>query len=83
MAATKETQLDYFIDVVMRQYCRATEECEVLYEEARDMRECLSILFQENADLRFRLQEAGFEVPVSNFVSAEDAAAISDQQLFG
>ena len=83
MAATKETQLDYFMDVVLRNYCRAAEECEVLYEEMKDMRECLMILFQENADLRFRLKEAGIEAPISNFVTAEEAAAISDQEMFG
>lgn len=81
MAATKEDQLDYFIDVVVRNYCRASEECEVLYGEIQDMRECLSILFQENADLRFRMKEAGLETPVSNFVTAEQAAEISDRDM--
>ena len=80
MPVTKDTQLDYFMDVVLRNYCRAAEECEIVYEEMADLRNCLSILFQENADLRFRLKEAGLEVPLSNFVSAEELAE-SDQNL--
>lgn len=74
MPVTKDTQLDYFMDVVLRNYCRAAEECEIVYEEMAGLRECLSILFQENSDLRFRLKESGIEVPLSNFVSAEELA---------
>jgi hypothetical protein len=82
MPVTKDTQLDYFMDVVLRNYCRAAEECEFLYEEAEDLRNCLSILFQENADLRFRLTEAGLDVPPSSFVTAEEAAAqLHDRDL--
>lgn len=81
MPVKNETQLDYFMDVVLRQYCRASEECEVLYGEMQDMRNCLSILFQENADLRFRLTEAGIEAPISNFVTAEETVQISDRDL--
>ena len=80
MPVTKDTQLDYFMDVVLRNYCRAAEECEFLYQEAEDLRNQLSIIYQENSDLRFRMKEAGLEVPVSNFVTAEELAE-SDHDL--
>ena len=71
-----EGKLDYFMDVVLRQYCRAAEENDILYEEAEDLRECLATLFTENADLRFLLVNAGIEVPPSDFVSSEELAEI-------
>ena len=79
MATKNETQLDYFMDVILRNYCRASEENDLLYEEMIDLKECLMKLYQENADLRFRLREAGIEVPPSDFVSAEQLAEISGE----
>lgn len=67
-------KLDYFLDVVMRNYCRTAEENDILYEEMADLNECLMRLYQENADLRFKLKEAGIEVPPSDFVTAEQLA---------
>ena len=64
------------MDVVLRNYCRASEEVDVLYNEIADLKDCLSTLFQENADLRFRLNEAGIEAPPTDFVSAEELAEI-------
>ena len=71
MATKNETQLDYFMDVVLRNYCRASEENDLLYEEMEDLKECMTKLYQENADLRFKLKEAGIEVAPSDFISAE------------
>lgn len=78
MATKNDTQLDYFLDVVLRNYCRASEENDLLYQEITDLKDCLVKLFQENADLRFKLQEAGIEVPPSDFVSAEEMAEIEE-----
>lgn len=81
MATKNETQLDYFMDVVLRNYCRASEEVDLLYEEISDLKECLTTLYQENADLRFQLKQAGIEVPPSDFVSAEELAEIEDLEV--
>ena len=81
MATKNETQLDYFMDVVLRNYCRSSEENDLLYEEMVDLKECLATLFQENADLRFKLQEAGIEVSPSNFVSAEELAELEGLEV--
>jgi hypothetical protein len=83
MATKNETQLDYFMDVVLRNYCRASEENDLLYEEMVDLKECLLTLYQENADLRFKLREAGIEVPPSNFVSAEELAELEGLEVTG
>lgn len=80
-AKNQTTQLDYFMDVVLRNYCRASEENDLLYEEMTDLKECLMTLYQENADLRFRLQQAGLEVPPSNFVTAEEMAEIEGLEV--
>jgi cell division septum initiation protein DivIVA len=56
---TNETQLDYFLNVVLRNYCRTAEENDILYQEMDDLKTELSSLYQQNADLRFRLNEAG------------------------
>jgi hypothetical protein len=81
MATKNETQLDYFMDVVLRNYCRASEENDLLYEEMVDLKECLCKLYQENADLRFKLQEVGIEVPPSDFVSAEELAELEELEM--
>jgi hypothetical protein len=39
-----------------------------------DLEACMASLFRENAELRFRLQQAGIEIPVSDFVPVEEAA---------
>ena len=76
MATKNANQLDYFMDVVLRNYCRASEENDLLYEEMTDLKECLTVLYQENADLRFKCKNAGIEVPASNFVCAEALAEL-------
>ena len=81
MATKNETQLDYFMDVVLRNYCRASEENDLLYEEMVDLKDCLFKLYQENADLRFKLKELGVEVPPSDFVSAEELAELEGLEL--
>lgn len=65
---TNPTQQDYVMDVLLRNYCRTAEENDILYEEMEDLRNTLKALFQENADIRFRLVQAGIEVPPSEFV---------------
>ena len=80
MPTKKETQLDYFMDVVMRNYCRAAEENEILFQELEDMRSCVSTLFKENADLRFALTEAGLDVPVSEFDTDFEDASIDSSK---
>jgi hypothetical protein len=72
MPAKNETKLDYFMDVILRNYCRSSEENDILYEEMVDLKDCLFNLYQENADLRFQLQKAGIEVLPSDFVSSEE-----------
>ena len=81
MATKNETQLDYFMDVVLRNYCRASEENDLLYEEMVDLKDCLFRLYQENADLRFKLKELGVEVPPSDFVNAEELAELEGLEL--
>ena len=81
MATKNETQLDYFMDVVLRNYCRASEENDLLYEEMVDLKECLMKLYQENADLRFKCKEAGIEVPPSDFVTAEELAELEELEV--
>ena len=71
MPTKHETQLEYFMDVVLRNYCRAAEENDILYEELADIRETFTSLLKENADLRFQLKQAGVEVPPSEFVPTE------------
>lgn len=81
MPAKSETQLDYFMDVVLRNYCRSAEENDLLFEENADLKDCLMKLYQENADLRFKLQEAGITVEPSDFVTAEELAEIEDLEV--
>jgi hypothetical protein len=79
MAATKtvqETRLDYFMDVLLRQYCRTMEENEVLHEEIHEAKLAISTLFQESALMRHLLKSNGIDVPVSDFVPAEDLAEL-------
>lgn len=57
------TKLDYFIDVVLRNYCRAAEENDMLVQETTDQRDFIASLLQENADLRHRLKELGIDLP--------------------
>lgn len=72
MPTKYETQLEYFMDVVLRNYCRAAEENDILYDELEDLKGCLATLFKENADLRFRLKSAGMEVPASEVMALEE-----------
>jgi hypothetical protein len=74
--AIEQTKLDYFMDVLLRNYCRTMEENEILYEEMTDLKNEMGILFRENADMRHMLKELGVEAPVSDFVSTEDLAEI-------
>jgi hypothetical protein len=60
-------QQDYVMNVLLRQYCRASEENEILYAEMAELRDAMSVLFSENADLRFLLTEVGIELPPSSF----------------
>ena len=76
MVAQSE-QLDYFLNVVLRNYCRTAEENDILYDEMTDLRECLETLFRENADLRWRLKEAGIDAPASAFVTEEELANLA------
>jgi hypothetical protein len=76
MATKNDSQLDYFMDVVLRNYCRASEENDILYEEMTDLKEAMMVLYQENADLRFLLKQAGIEAPPTNFISAEEIAEL-------
>jgi len=69
--AKSPTQQEYVMDVLMRNFCRASEENEILYEEINDVRSALSVLFRENADLRFKLREAGVELPPSEFITLD------------
>jgi hypothetical protein len=81
MTTRNDTQLDYFMDVVLRNYCRASEENEILYEEMTDLKEAMMVLYQENADLRFRLKQAGIEAPPSNFIDAEEMAELEGIEI--
>jgi len=81
MATKNETQLDYFMDVVMRNYCRAAEENDILYEEMSDLKEAMMVLYQENADLRFLLKQAGIEAPPTNFITPEEIAEIEGVEI--
>jgi hypothetical protein len=67
MPVTNDTQLSYFMDVVLRQYCRSAEENDILYEELEDMKDAFAVLLIENADLRFLLNQAGIEAPTPSF----------------
>jgi hypothetical protein len=78
MPAKNETKLDYFMDVILRNYCRSSEENDILYEEMVDLKDCLFNLYQENADLRFKLQKAGIEVLPSDFVITEELANLTE-----
>ncbi len=83
MAVTKtvqEKQLEYFTDVLLRNYCRVLEENEVMYEEMHEMKMAMAILFQESADMRRLLKTNGIEVPVSDFVPAEDLAELENRR---
>ncbi len=62
------TQESYVMDVLLRNYCRTSEENDLLYEEIDDLRTTMKALFQENADIRFILKKAGLEPPPSEFV---------------
>jgi hypothetical protein len=73
---TEETKLDYFMDVLLRNYCRTMEENEILYEEMCELKEVLGVLFRENADMRHMLAKEGIHAPASQFVSAEQLADI-------
>jgi hypothetical protein len=66
------TQNDYVMDVLLRKFCRTTEENDILYEEIDDLRTVLKNLFQENADLRHQLKEAGIEAAPSEFIIMDD-----------
>jgi hypothetical protein len=81
MATKNDSQLDYFMDVVLRNYCRASEENDILYEEMTDLKECLMTLYQENADLRFRMKQAGIEAPPSNFIAPEEIADLEGLEI--
>jgi hypothetical protein len=75
------TQQDYTMDVLLRKWCRTTEENDILYEEIEDMRNALRALFQENADLRFMLKAAGIEAPPSMFVSVNDDSNLEETEV--
>jgi len=77
MPTINKSQLDYFTNVIVRNYCRAAEENEILYDEMSELRQAYSKVLQENAELRFQLVQAGVTVPPSAFVPAieiEDGA---------
>jgi hypothetical protein len=75
MAGKKQqTQLDYFMDVLLRNYCRTAEENEFLYDELTELRSVVTTLFHENSELRFLLTDAGVEAPSSAFVTEEELA---------
>ena len=79
MQTKTDVQLKYFMDVIVRRFCRTTEENELLIEEVQDLEEGMADLLQENADLRFKLQQAGIEVSPCKFVpSEEDLAEIAN-----
>lgn len=63
------TKLEYFTDVVLKNYCRTSDELECVYEEMADLQEAFTVLLIENADLRFLAKNAGLELPPSNFPS--------------
>ena len=71
-AKNQTAKIDYFMDVILRNYCRAAEENDILYEELEDLRGFTGELLKENADLRFRLHEAGVEAPPTVVQSDED-----------
>lgn len=73
------TQQDYVMDVLLRNYCRASEETEILYEEIEDLQETLKLLFQENADIRFMLKQAGIEPPPSQFIILDNEEEIPEE----
>ena len=70
--AKSPSQDNYVMDVLLRKFCRTTEENDILYEEIDDLRNVLKTLFQENADLRHQLKEAGIEVAPSEFIIMDD-----------
>lgn len=76
-----DQKVDYFMDVVLRNYCRVSEELDVVYGEIEAMQVVLTNLFRENADLRFLLKEAGIEAPLSDLVTAEELAEIQGIEL--
>ena len=79
MQTKTDAQLKYFMDVVVRRFCRTSEENELLIEEVQDLEESMADLLQENADLRFKCQQAGIEVTPCKFVpSPEDLAILAE-----
>lgn len=67
-----ESQLDYFMNVIVRNFCRTMEENDVMLDEMCDLKESYFKILQENADLRFKLKQSGIEVPHSTFTVEED-----------
>jgi len=74
----QESQLDYFMDVLLRNYCRASEENDILYEEVADLRIAMATLFRENSELRHLMVKADIPVPPSEFMTSADFLEISE-----
>lgn len=64
---------DRYIQVLMDNLTRSTEEMQFMDETISDLRDQVKQLFQENSMLRHRMQEAGLTIPV-NVVEAEIGA---------
>jgi hypothetical protein len=76
MTSTNQSKLDYFMDVLLRNYCRVLEENDVIYEELDEVHAALAILFRENAAMREQLTAMGVRVEPSSFIPEEQLAEI-------